>query len=420
MPSSSASAHACSGPAPPKATSASSRGSWPRSTETRRSARSISAFTTSTTSAGSIPLEGALRGGAVELEPAGQPRRQPSEQQVRVGHRRARPASPVAGRPGVGAGALGPDPQRSARVAPDDRAAAGADGVQVDHRQPHRQPTDLALRAAARFAGPDQADVGRGPAHVQRDRVLDAREPASRADDAGRRARDERDGRMRGRLVQRRHAAGGAHHQRLGQSRAGRRAAERLEVAREHRRRDRRRPRSSRRARTRAARARPRARRPRARRAAAAAAPPPPRARAKDRGTRRAGRPRPPRRRRRAPAASRARAAEHARRAPCARARRTALERNERLRMGRAEPVEVRAVLAPQVEQVLEAGGRDERGPRAPALEQRVGGDRRAVREALDLGRTDRRGRGEHGLFLPRAVGTFAVAALRRRAARRR
>ncbi len=50
MPSASASAHACNGPAPPKATSARPAGSTPRSTETRRTARSMRASTTSSTS----------------------------------------------------------------------------------------------------------------------------------------------------------------------------------------------------------------------------------------------------------------------------------------------------------------------------------------------------------------------------------
>ena len=72
MPSSSASAQAWSGPAPPNATSAKSRGSWPRSTETTRSARSISAFTTRSTACGSMPANASLRGCAVEHEPARQ------------------------------------------------------------------------------------------------------------------------------------------------------------------------------------------------------------------------------------------------------------------------------------------------------------------------------------------------------------
>ena len=80
----------------------------------------------------------------------------------------------------------------------------------------------------------------------------------------------------------------------------------------------------------------------------------------------------------------------------------TALERDERLRVRRAEPVELRAVLPPQVQQVLEAGGRDEGRSRALALEQRVGGDRRPVREPLDLARADRGRGGQHRLLLPR------------------
>src|SRR5438309_9708059 len=61
-----------------------------------------------------------------------------------------------------------------------------------------------------------------------------------------------------------------------------------------------------------------------------------------------------------------------------------ALERDERLRVRRARPIEVRAGLATQVEKMLEAGRADERGLRPLALEQGVGGDRRPVRAALD------------------------------------
>ena len=77
-----------------------------------------------------------------------------------------------------------------------------------------------------------------------------------------------------------------------------------------------------------------------------------------------------------------------------------ALERHERLRMPGAEPVEVRAILPAQVEHVLEALGRHERRPRAAPLQQRVGRDRRPVREALELAGADRRRRGEHRLLL--------------------
>src|SRR5829696_1952137 len=61
-----------------------------------------------------------------------------------------------------------------------------------------------------------------------------------------------------------------------------------------------------------------------------------------------------------------------------------ALERNDGRRMVGAQPVQVRSVLAPEVEQVFEARGRHKGCPRALALEKRVGRDRRPVREALD------------------------------------
>ncbi len=49
MPSASASSQAWSGPPPPKASSVKRRGSWPRSTDTRRMARSMAALATRTT-----------------------------------------------------------------------------------------------------------------------------------------------------------------------------------------------------------------------------------------------------------------------------------------------------------------------------------------------------------------------------------
>ena len=61
-----------------------------------------------------------------------------------------------------------------------------------------------------------------------------------------------------------------------------------------------------------------------------------------------------------------------------------ALQGHERLRMAVAEPVQVRARLAAEVQDVLEPGGADERRARALPLEQRVGRDRRPVREAVE------------------------------------
>jgi hypothetical protein len=91
-----------------------------------------------------------------------------------------------------------------------------------------------------------------------------------------------------------------------------------------------------------------------------------------------------------------------------------ALQRNERLGVVVAQPVEVRPRLAAQVQMVLEPFGRHEGRARSGALEESVGGDGRAVRETLDSlraelerGRDDRillSGRGRHLDRLDRAL----------------
>ena len=60
---------------------------------------------------------------------------------------------------------------------------------------------------------------------------------------------------------------------------------------------------------------------------------------------------------------------------------------DQRGRLRRAEVVEAGPVLAPDVEEVGEPTGGDERGPRAALGQQRVGAHGHAVREDLDLGR---------------------------------
>ena len=61
-----------------------------------------------------------------------------AEHEVGVGDDRIGRALAVAGRAGIGAGALRPDVKAAGRVAPGDRAAAGADLDDVDDRQLHR------------------------------------------------------------------------------------------------------------------------------------------------------------------------------------------------------------------------------------------------------------------------------------------
>ena len=125
---------------------------------------------------------------------------------VGVGHGE-RAAAPVRGRPGIGAGAVRPDPEARA-VEAEDRAAAGGDGVDRHHRRAHPHAGDLGLEGALELAGV-VADVGRGAAHVEADdadRALRcppsvaglgtparrARAVAHHADDAARRPGEDR------------------------------------------------------------------------------------------------------------------------------------------------------------------------------------------------------------------------------------
>ena len=219
IPSSRASAAACSGPAPPNGISAKPRGSIPRSTVIARSAPVIAASATRTIPSAQRSVAGvgecggsargrridsartggidflgetqrggeggdrALGGVAVELQAAGEwgVRRQAPEQQVGVGHRRVLAAAPVARRPGVGARRVRAHPQRAARVAPRDRAAAGAHGVDVEHRQRQRPARHDALGGLRHAAACDQAHVAGGAAHVEAHHVALTRQlaPAS-------------------------------------------------------------------------------------------------------------------------------------------------------------------------------------------------------------------------------------------------
>ena len=88
----------------------------------------------------------------------------------------------------------------------------------------------------------------------------------------------------------------------------------------------------------------------------------------------------------------RAHAPAHAERPP---------ERDERLGLGRAQPVEMRTRLPAQVQHVLEAGVRHERRSRALPFEQCVRRDRRPVGEALDRCRAGRAGGRDDRALLP-------------------
>ena len=149
------------------------------------------------TSRGSIPPSARCGRVAVELEPArrASPGSRPSSRfaSVTVG---SVAAAPVAGGPGLGAGALAARrgarrPRRARRSSRRRRRRCGCRPSAAGSGSPPTVRSVRPLGAAAR----DQADVGRRAAHVERDRVLDPRAPG----DERRRRRRRRPAPRRGR-----------------------------------------------------------------------------------------------------------------------------------------------------------------------------------------------------------------------------
>ena len=128
---------------------------------------------------GGDPGDGRLGPRALQVRPAvgaehGR-RAQAAEHELGVGHRRPGAALGIAGGARLGAGALRPDAQQAAPVDPGDRAAAGADRADIDHRPPDRQAEfQLALRPHRGLAAVDQADVAAGAADVAPERLGEA------------------------------------------------------------------------------------------------------------------------------------------------------------------------------------------------------------------------------------------------------
>ena len=103
------------------------------------------------------PLRQVAQPGAGRLDverdlAAEQVRGDPAEHQVGVGHRRLGAAPAVAERARVGARRAGADLERALGRHPGDRAAAGADGDDVDHRDLARVAADGALGGERRLA----------------------------------------------------------------------------------------------------------------------------------------------------------------------------------------------------------------------------------------------------------------------------
>ena len=148
--------------------------------------------------------------GRVDVErdlAAEQVRRDPAEDDVRVGHGRLGAAPAVAERPRVGARRAGTDLERALGRHPRDRAAPGADGDDVDHRDLAGVAADRALGGERRLAVHDDRHVGGGPAAVTGQHPVEA---GVGGDQRGAEGTGCRPGQHRGdRLVD--HLVGGEH-----------------------------------------------------------------------------------------------------------------------------------------------------------------------------------------------------------------
>ena len=215
----------CSPAAPPNDSSANRRGSTPRRTETRRMPSAMLVLTTrctpsaaatrSTFSFARQPVQRRLRRRRIELRAAAEEMRgiEIAEYQVGIGHRGFAAAAAVARGPGHRAGALRTDMQDAAGIDAADRTAAGAEADDVEAVQREAMAADAAAADQRRLAIDDQADVGAGAAHVERDQVVAAQQlrgVAAAGDAAGRAGQHGAGGKARGlrRSARRRHATG--------------------------------------------------------------------------------------------------------------------------------------------------------------------------------------------------------------------
>ena len=123
-------------------------------------------------------LVGRAGGVSVELQPAADQRLgQPAEDEPRIGHRRLGAAAAVADRPRVRASAARPDLERAVIVDPGERAPAGPDRLDVEHRRLDRVALDRRVAGELGRQVPDQRHVGRRAADVERQHVAVVGEP---------------------------------------------------------------------------------------------------------------------------------------------------------------------------------------------------------------------------------------------------
>ena len=166
---------------------------------------------------GEAALDRLLGGRAVEPHLAAEEGRlvDEAEHEVGVGDGRLRAAAAVAGGPGRGARALRADAQQPAVVDARDRAAAGADRVDVDRRQREPPAVDDRVGHHERRAVLHERGVEAGAAHVDRQAVVLAvrRQMPEAGGRARGRAREQRERGALGHLGGRRDAAVRLHHQ---------------------------------------------------------------------------------------------------------------------------------------------------------------------------------------------------------------
>src|SRR4051794_18371187 len=98
-----------------------------------------------------------------------------------IGHGGLSSAPSVAHGSGLGAGRAWPDAQRPGAVDAGDAATAGSDRVDVNQRYTDGETGDLALGANHRLAVNDERHVATRSAHVESDKIIDARATADGA-----------------------------------------------------------------------------------------------------------------------------------------------------------------------------------------------------------------------------------------------
>ena len=94
-----------------------------------------------------------------------------TQRQVRIRHRRLNAAAAVADRARLCPGAFGPNDHRAALGQAGNGAAACANGHQVDHGKADRPAADAAIGGEAGFATVDEGNVRRGAADVDADEI---------------------------------------------------------------------------------------------------------------------------------------------------------------------------------------------------------------------------------------------------------